>query len=340
MKAVFRVLLGRFERWAAGSRFARLICAIRHWCELDRELTGIFSGAIEYQSTVRGAGELPYKVRRQIHRLEKGLTIPNRRQVFAEDYVEGVLQNFIDCVLTTAESEQHWPAEYRWAFDILTEYFETVPATDRTREAHNQYLGEWAKIRRLLNVRSDTSAAVNAAPIDERLTQFYERRSCRSFEGRPVPEELIRRVLIAAQQSPTACNKQPYRVYFSNEQQAASRMLELAPGARTMKQNVHNVLAVVGDYGAYEKFKDRNTLFVDSGIFAMAIMLAFRQYGIESCPINWQDVCDQHRKIGLRLGLKSSERVVLLIAFGYPLPKTVYPKSTKKLMEALLVRYE
>ena len=44
------------------------------------------------------------------------------------------------------------------------------------------------------------------------------RRSVRSYADRPVSEEAIARILEAARQAPSACNRQPWHLYVVREE--------------------------------------------------------------------------------------------------------------------------
>jgi nitroreductase len=67
-------------------------------------------------------------------------------------------------------------------------------------------------------------------------------------------------------------------------------------------------------------------------------MLALETLGLASCAINWPDIENYELKIGQLLALKPFERVVMLIAVGYPDPAGLVPHSEKK-TPAELIQY-
>ena len=56
------------------------------------------------------------------------------------------------------------------------------------------------------------------------LTLASERYSVRNFDGRPVEQDKIDRILKAAQLAPTACNFQPQRVLVINSEEALAKL--------------------------------------------------------------------------------------------------------------------
>jgi nitroreductase len=57
------------------------------------------------------------------------------------------------------------------------------------------------------------------------LENIYTRRSVRSYQDRPVPEELIEKLLAAAMQAPSARNQQPWHFVVLDDREVLSRVL-------------------------------------------------------------------------------------------------------------------
>ena len=68
----------------------------------------------------------------------------------------------------------------------------------------------------------------------ELSTAIRNRRSCRSYETTPVPDNLIRECVEAARLAPSACNKQPWRFYAVTSPELREKLCSecLLPGVR------------------------------------------------------------------------------------------------------------
>ena len=66
---------------------------------------------------------------------------------------------------------------------------------------------------------------------------------------------------------------------------------------------------------------------------AMAFMYALDTFGVSSCPVNWPDIAGREMKIARAPGLAPCERIVLVMAIGYPDPEGLVACSQKKSLD-------
>jgi nitroreductase len=62
----------------------------------------------------------------------------------------------------------------------------------------------------------------------------------------------------------------------------------------------------------------------------MGLLLGLESQGVSSCIINWPDMPDKEAAMRKLLGLEAHERVIMLIAYGYPDPESLVPFSAKR----------
>lgn len=87
---------------------------------------------------------------------------------------------------------------------------------------------------------------------------------------------------------------------------------------------------VVGKLESYFSPRDRHAIYVDSSLASMQFMLGLETLGLSSSVVNWPDFEPLEMKMQRRLGLDLSDRVVMLITFGYAHPEGLVPYSAKK----------
>jgi len=301
--------------------------------EFDREHRAVLLGRLKFAQLMRGKGENDAFLRRNVHRLEKGLIMRPRRSTFAEDYIGPTVRCFADATHGGVVTGQQ-----RWANDVLTDYFSAVQSTPRIDLARSQFSSTQGK--------EDVSRCVPyphsqlpECPVtyDELMVLFRRRRSVRWYQDKPVSNALIEQAVCAATLAPSACNRQPFRFYVSNDAAKAADIAQCAGGTVGFHDNLPCVIAVVGDLGAYPEARDRHVIYIDGSLATMQLMLAFESLGLSTCPINWPDIEVAERRLAKKLGLSYHERTVMLLAVGYADPTGGIPYSDKKTEQDLIV---
>ncbi|HEV2354195.1 MAG TPA: nitroreductase, partial [Puia sp.] len=155
---------------------------------------------------------------------------------------------------------------------------------------------------------------------------IYERRAVRTYEDRPVPVELVARIVDAGKMAPSAMNRQPWKFYllttpdtiraFSREIAACLEgRFHLAHGVDpgSSEDPIFHGAPVVIFLTAP---RDDEWAALDIGMCAENMMLAAHSLGLATCPIGLAKFLDK-TKIVSSLHLGASEQVILAIALGY-----------------------
>lgn len=294
-----------------------------------REQHSVLYGKYKYHETLKSLENSSYLLRRNIHRLEKGLIMRPRRDIFALDYIQETVNAYRD--LASNQKKSHGESELKWAHDVLGEYFRVVknhPVIDRVKaifidlnclESDNQYIPYQRDL--------DQPPSVN---YEQFLALSYRRRSVRWYLPKPVPRELIDRAIFAAALSPSACNRQPFEFRIFDDPEKVKEVASVPNGTIGFSQNFPVVIAVVGKLSAYYSERDRHIIYIDSSLASMSLIYALETLGLSSCPINWPDIEPKEKEMASLLNLEADERVIMLISVGYPDPQGMVPYSQKK----------
>ena len=299
----------------------------------DRELHSVLAGKEAHVRSARSGDDrasldaATFTLRRNTHRIEKGLLMRPRRDVFATSYIGET----VDAYRTASPSAD--ADLVRWSTDVLDEYFDVVSDEGPIQDARLAYGrvrtrgGEEREERRIPYLR-------DTAPLPVTIEDFealaHRRRSVRWFRSEPVPRAAVDRALAAALQSPSACNRQPFQFRIFDDPALVSHVAEVPMGTSGYVHNIPAVAVIVGRQRAYFSERDRHLIYVDSSLAAMSFMFALEVQGIASCPINWPDIPDREARMAEMLGLDADERPVMLVAFGYPDPDGAVAYSQKK----------
>lgn len=296
---------------------------------LSREALAVSAGRARYYRDCEGSANSYFLLRRNIHRLEKGLVMRPRKAVFAVEYIDETLAVFARLHVTPDRTE----SEYQWARAVLSAYFQSVD------HGHGKIA---AAYKRFVELTGDDSA--QPAPyipyprgtqpppvtIKDFLSLSIRRRSVRWFLPEPVPRDLVDKALEAAAQAPSACNRQPFSYRIFDDPPDAARIANLALGTKGFVDNINMLAVLVGRLRAYPEARDRHAVYIDGALSSMAFMYGLETVGLASCPINWPDIEPQESAISGLLNLEPDERVIMLIAIGKPDPDGLIPFSAKR----------
>lgn len=332
-----RALNHRFLRLIPASDFAASI----YYAFLDpsfkRELAAVYAGKREQVVHKDRVTSARFTLRRNIHRLEKGLIMKDRRETFALDYIGETISCF-ERVYPADLAELDRQSEIRWFVDVLTNYFNSITIDGKTaplREIFQRLAKDHPRGEAPSVPYPRSESAVAAVGYDELFQLFRRRRSVRWFEDKRVPRELIDQAVLAALQAPSACNRQPFHFHIIDDPEKLKLIGAIPMGTKGYAENIPALVVIVGQLNAYFNERDRHLIYIDGSLAAMSYMLALETLGLASCPINWPDMEAKEQQMDAALGLKPWERPIMLIATGFPDPAGGVAFSQKSPLTAM-----
>ena len=300
--------------------------------EFLREEMAVAAGQLHYAKLIATGAANFYQLRRNIHRIEKGLIMRPRRNLFAAEYITETIELYTTAVAACDDTNK---GEVIWAHDVLTEYFNAVDRNHPVLEAaYRRFscLANFSDGGR--NVRSVPYARDLSSPSPVRYADFLalsqRRRSVRWFRDEPVPRQLIEMALEAAAQAPTACNRQPVVFRIFDDRELTQKVGSIPMGTKGFSDQIPVLAVLVGQLRAYPYERDRHAIYVDGALSAMSFIYALETLGLSSCVINWPDQEPHETRMRQTLGLADDERVILLIALGWPDESGMVPFSAKR----------
>ena len=287
--------------------------------DFSREHQKVMNGKYQHLQALKKGKPNAFHLRREVHRLEKGLVMRNRREVFGLSDIKGVIKNYH--ILKEQSNPKEVDADLlNWASSVIQKYFESVDATNPiVQDAKVLFYGD-DKPRPKLNgqLKSVPYLKQEAAKSNISYEDFHslamQRRSVRWFQDKPVPHELIEKAMLAATQSPSACNRQPFEFRVFDQKELKDKVGSIPMGIRGIYSNVPSFVVVVGKLSAYLSERDRHVIYIDGGLASL------------------------EQKMEDLLGLEADERPMMLIGIGYADPQGGIPFSQKK-SPAQLITY-
>jgi nitroreductase len=131
---------------------------------------------------------------------------------------------------------------------------------------------------------------------------IVSRREVRAYDGRPLPDDAVRRILEAGRLAGSSRNRQQRRFVVLSDHEAVA-------GAVFNPSNVRGAALVVAIV-----VSGKGPLALDAGRAAQNMLLAAHADGIGSCPNGISDADTMASVVGVQEG----EQVATVLSFGYP----------------------
>ena len=239
------------------------------------------------------------------HAIEKGMSLPNCRVGFGKDKVKDLIE-----LCESYDGKDIQTIEV--AYGVLNAYIKWQDSNGSDTSFIPIDIKE-----KICNCSLEggirTLSKTEIVGFEEIATH---RHSLRYFSDISVSKEDIIKAVKLAQTAPSACNRQSIRVYAVTDVEKIAHIMSMHGGIRTMC-NPTVIFVIAGDRTLYKGEYERNTVYVDGGIFTMNLLYALDHWGIASCPAIWGNIPSDDTLLSMIVGIPKSQIIVNLIVAGY-----------------------
>lgn len=293
----------------------------------NREKRAVLHGKLHHlKNTIKEKDVGRFILVRNIHKIEKGLSMSPLRNIFALSYIKETVDIF-----NSLRSEND--KQIQWANDVLSEYFKTV--------SHNKFIKNL--YQNFKPIKEDNKKPyISSSRVKSKITfEDFEilckrRRSVRWYSDRKVNIKDVYKAIKTSGLSPSACNRQPFRYVIIKDEKIKIFASKIPMGTVGWAENIPLFCVIVGDLSAYFDERDRHVIYIDSSLAAMSFALGLETLGLSSCMINWPDIEKRERKMEKILNLNKYERPIMCMSVGYSLDDGKIPFSEKKEISNLI----
>jgi nitroreductase len=155
---------------------------------------------------------------------------------------------------------------------------------------------------------------------------IVNKRDRREYEAKPIPEDVLQRILQAGRMAGSSSNTQTVRYIVMRGQAAKQKLAPAGPGTAPLV-NAPLAIVVVQEKGKRD---------FDVGRSAQNMMVAAWAEGIHSCPIGLREEAIASEA----LGLPDTHVAAIGLSFGYPAPSAAKGESRPRLSLDELVHYD
>lgn len=256
-----------------------------------------------------GPKRLYYQIVIVSHTIEKGLSLENPRPGFGKQKIEqliGLMDRYDgslgDFPMGMARGALSKYVSHHRDLGIQDPVVDRVEAYVEASRAKVQCL-ETGGLKLI------DGAVTGQGALDRRF-------SCRAYAMQKVAESQVREIVARAQRAPSQCNRQSTRVHCYQEPADIRRLLTLQGGSAGFVESVPNLFVVTSELAAWGGPGQRNQAYVDGSLFAMCLMLACVDAGLQCCPLNLAKTNRAEMALARAAGIPVDQRLIMMIAFG------------------------
>ena len=231
-------------------------------------------------------------------------------------------------------------------------FLEGLSIIQRYVERHVEHPEDIASIATIVDsslLRSDLSTQGltglkrirRAEKIDNATRGFYAlsqgRSSVRIFTGEPIETDRVMNALRNAEKTPSVCNRQGWRVYWTEDKELAGKVLKHQRGFGA-SQLPEVLLAITVSNSTFISPVERNQGFIDGGLYSMSVLYGLEAEGLAAVPLNACLYAKDRSAIRDLLSIDPSEEITMFIAIGDMPDEVAVPVSDRRPVDAFLRR--
>lgn len=257
------------------------------------------------------------------HSLEKGMGLINTRKGYGQKNALKLCDCLIEYQKVKPDSNDFCFIE---SLGILKEYvhyqendkIEITAIKDKYDLIINKInVSQWNEINKY---RFGVSLVTKEEILNQNNLSYEKiissRHSTRAFSDEIINETVINEAIRLANYAPSACNRQPIKVYCALGKENARKINELLTGNKSFTDSVNNFAIITSDR-AYFAGDEQYQWYVNGGIYLGYFIEALHSLGIGSCIMQWFAFSKNEKKLKTLLGIKKSEAVIAVVCFGY-----------------------
>lgn len=256
---------------------------------------------------------LIYRLRKDYHKIEKGLTMAPRRNFFGLKVLDNILL-YIEQINNKSNSE------VIKAVKVIEKYLEEH-SYDVSLNKYIRFVGQFQ-----VDSKNEDVGFYSKSNKEYKFTQseretfekiVSKRRTTRHFKRNVIEKEVFDKVFDIAKFTPSACNRQSWDVKVVKSEKVINKILLLQNGNDGFKEEIKNIIVITADLSSCVSPQERKQVWFDSGLFTMNLINTLHTNQIGSCCLNWCVDVNREREISQLLDLTSSKVVTVILAVGY-----------------------
>lgn len=301
-----------------------------------------YGRAMEWRRGKRNYWKISSELIFQYHKLEKGLCLPPPLRFFGLDPARATIRLMKEW--REAGLDVTHPI-YRAALDILMAYRARLQVTPPSGVIAAELYPALDRVLQDYDAESAVTTPISPAEIPPQAAQILHalaegRRSVRAFTGEPVDFRVVERAARIAQLSPSACNRQPWRVHFFEDRARIDALLRLQNGNSGFGQTIPLLAVLTADCSSFFGMIERIEPILDAGLFLSPFLLGLQANGLSSCCLNWCVTPDRDARAHEIGNIPDNHQIMTFLAIGKAVAGVQVPRSHRRPLQDCLIRHD
>lgn len=158
----------------------------------------------------------------------------------------------------------------------------------------------------------------------------FSRHSVRDFSNEPVDLEKLKEALKIAQNTPSACNRQGWKVRVISSSTAKDILQSNQNGNRGFGEVIDKYILVTTDIQYFAKPRELNQPYIDGGMYSMNLLYALHYVGLATVSLSAALTPKQEKTIRQALNITDAENLILFIGVGNYKTEFKIPRSARR----------
>jgi len=250
------------------------------------------------------------------HIIEKGLSLKDVRAGFGEEKIIDLLDNL--------QKYYFRYGDVNFATYMLVIIKEYIDFNKTKGHMNSAIIKKNDELNILINpdfstLKGGVKKITKKQIYDKALIDFEAfvntRFSIRNFSEEPVNIELVKKAIKIAGKTPSACNRQPWKVHLFVSKKSINKILDYQTGARQFKEQIGCAILVTCSYNSFFG-GEYHQPYVNGGLYAMTLIYALHSLGLGTIALNMGFVYKKLDKLHEIIDIKKDEVPILLIGVG------------------------
>lgn len=267
-----------------------------------------------------------------VHMLEKALVMGKEKYLSAVKY-----HDIIASISQLIESGAS-PEEFNIAGSIAI-----IKSALSTLSGHEDEKAELESLIMKYNIPERFRGGIERIPSKEIFSHndfdFHafvsSRHSVRRFKDKIISREVIYDIIREAEYYPSACNRQPCKVYFTENPDTIKRIKKYIDGF--VSPCVHDCLIVTCDRALLNPAERNDQEYINGGIFLAYLVMSVHAHGLASCLFQFLQVNMRQNDIKREFGIPESEIIVAFLGIGEPEDEVICACAQRRPVEEIAV---
>jgi nitroreductase len=269
-----------------------------------------------------------------VHMLEKALVMGNAKYLNAIKY-HSLIENISQLIESGAS-----PEEFNIAGSVAI-----IKSALGTLSGHEDEKKELESLIARHNISERFRGGIERIEASEIFSHINfdfhsfvsSRHSVRRFKNKIVSREVIYDIIRDAEHYPSACNRQPCKVYFSENPETISRIIRTGAD-RFVAPCVHDCLIVTCDRALLLPAERNDQEYINGGIFLAYLVMSVHAHGLASCLFQFLQVASERQnQIRREFGIPESEVISAFLGIGEPEDEVICACAQRRPVEEIAV---